>query len=212
MIQPIAYNQATYVQPLQNPNYYASQLYKSMSQNLEDIHKKYYPDLAADEFGLPQDKQNELLYKRNKLLQLAKYGTPTNYEITYNNIKDNKDFKELIDSKYLNNAQGFMTLLSSMASLEAQRAEKITTPIIPYYPNALVSYVPHLPYEKYNINDYLQMLNNFVKNPKISDDLKQYFLMMKSDKLDVYYTRLNKINTASDPLKVLTENNAYSKE
>lgn len=205
MIQPITYN------PIQIPqnNYPIQYLNRLMSQNLKDIHTKYYPDLAQDEFGLDTKTQNELLYKRNKLRQLAKYGTYINCETTYNKIKNNPDFKELISSKYLNNAQGFIHLVSSMAVLEKQRAEKF---VHPYLSNANIIYSSPIHYEKYNINDYLQLLNTFIKNPKISDDLKQYFLAMKTDKLDVYYTRLDRLNTSPDPIKVLTENIPYSRE
>ena len=50
------------------------------------------------------------------------------------------------------------------------------------------------------------MLNNFIKNGKISDDLKQYFLYKESDKLDVYYTKLDKLDKAENPLDILAEN------
>ena len=56
------------------------------------------------------------------------------------------------------------------------------------------------------MNDYLKMLNNFIKNGKISDDLKQYFLYKESDKLDVYYTKLDKLDKAENPLDILAEN------
>lgn len=206
MIQPVIYN---YIQIPHSNNCPIQYLNGLMSQNLNEIHQKYYPDLAQDEFGLDTQTQNELLYKRNKLQQLAKYGTYINCENTYNRIKDNPDFKELISSKYLNNAQGFVQLVSSMASLEQQRTVKF---LPPYLSNANYIYARPIPYEKYNINDYLRLLNTFIKNPKISDDLKQYFLAMKTDKIDVYYTRLDKLNTSSDPLKILTEQIPYSKE
>ena len=206
MIQPIIYNPVSMPQSYNYPIQYLNGL---TSQNLTDIHSKYYPDLAQDEFGLDTKTQNELLYKRNKLQQLAKYGTYINCETTYNKIKNNSDFQELISSKYLNSAQGFIHLVSSMASLEKQRTEKFTQP---YIPNANIIYSQPINYKKYNINDYLQLLNTFIKNPKISDDLKEYFLAMKMDKLDIYYTRLDKLNTNSDPIKILTENIPSSKE
>ena len=67
-----------------------------------------------------------------------------------------------------------------------------------------------------NMNDdycfFLKMLNNFCKNDKISDDLKQYFLQMKADKIDLYYTKLNKLSTSSNPLDILTERISYVNE
>lgn len=206
MIQSVVYNPIQNSQQYYSPTQYLNEL---TSQNLNDIRARYYPDLAQDEFGLDTKTQNELLYKRNKLQQLAKYGTYINCEATYNKIKDNQDFKELISSKYLNNAQGFLHLVSSMADLEQQRATKF---IQPYLHNANIIYAQPINYKKYNVNDYLQLLNNFVKNPKISDDLKQYFLAMKMDKLDVYYTRLDKLNTNLDPMEILTADIPYSKE
>ena len=62
------------------------------------------------------------------------------------------------------------------------------------------------------MNDFLKMLNNFCKNDKISDDLKQYFLQMKADKIDLYYTKLNKLSTSSNPLDILTERISYVNE
>jgi len=62
------------------------------------------------------------------------------------------------------------------------------------------------------MNDFLKMLNKFCKNDKISDDLKQYFLQMKADKIDLYYTKLNKLSDSSNPLDVLTERIPYVNE
>lgn len=180
-----------------------------MQQNMEDFYRRYYPDLETDEIGLDRSTQNNLLFNRKKFTQLAKYGADKNCEMTYYQIKENNDFKELAASKYLNSAQGFVRLVSTMDSLNAQRAEKI---IKPYSQYANVLYYNPIPYEKYNINDYLRLLNNFVKNPKISEDLKQYFLAMKADKIDVYYTRLDKLDKSTNPIITLTENLSYSKE
>jgi len=208
MIQSVQYINP-YMQNRQNPDIIAAQIKSRMSNSIEDIHKLYYPDLTDDEFYIEPKNKNELLFKRGKFLQLAKYGTPVNCEMTYNKIKDNPNFKELAASKYLNSAQGFVRLVSSMNSLELQRSQRMVSP---YIQGANVSYVYPIPYGKYNLNDYLRLLNDFTKNPKISDDLKQYFLAMKADKIDVYYTRLDKLENSADPLKTLTENIPYSKE
>ena len=206
MIQAPVYNNISYLQP---SNYSMQYFNKLMSQNLDDIHRIYYPDLAQDEYISDAKTRNETLYKRNKLQQLAKYGSNTNCEMIYNKIKENPDFIELINSKYLNNAQSFVKLVSAMDNLEKQRIEKITRPYSQY---ANVLYYSPIAYEKYNINDYLHLLNNFTKNPAISEDLKLYFLSMKADKIDVYYTRLDKLNTSANPVKILTEDLSYSKE
>jgi len=204
MIQPIMmqYHPVNYSHPNLYQNTTVQDMNKLMQCRLEDVRLKHYSDLSSDEFYASPKRKNELLFSRKKFLQLAKYGTLTNCEYTYNKIRDNPDFKELANSKYFNSANGFVKLVSSMSSLERQRVERLTVPSIP---NANIIYVKPFPYEKYNINDYLRLLNEFAKNSKISEDLKQYFLMMKADKIDVYYSRLDKLSTSSNPIETLTE-------
>ena len=50
------------------------------------------------------------------------------------------------------------------------------------------------------------MLNNFTKNNKISDDLKKYILYVESGKLDLYYTKLDKLENSQNPVAILSEN------
>lgn len=175
----------------------------NISKELESIHKNYYPDLTKEEFDAAESVRNEMLYKAGKLEQLAKYGSWANYGGTFDKIKNNNDFKELINSKYLNSPKGFMRIMKNLNSLEEQRQKKLMpTPQI-YGIN--IQRLPSLPYHKYDMDDYIKMLNNFIKNDKISDDLKQYFLYKESDKLDVYYTKLDELNIAENPLDILVE-------
>lgn len=174
-----------------------------------------YSDLAPDERSiLDTRKRNELLFNRNKLDLLAKYGNDfcnVNGESVYKTYKNNKDFLEIKNSKYFNNAQGFTNLVRTMAVLDKDLKEKSLFPY-EYNQQYLANYCRPIAYEKYNMNDFLKMLNNFCKNDKISDDLKQYFLQMKADKIDLYYTKLNKLSTSSNPLDILTERISYVNE
>ena len=176
----------------------------NISEELENIHKNYYSDLTKEEFNASESVRNEMLYKSGKLEQLAKYGSWVNYGDTYNRIKDNDNFKEILNSKYLNSAKGFMRIMKNLNNLEEQRQKKMIP--IPQIYGINIQLLPTLPYQKYDMNDYLKMLNNFIKNGKISDDLKQYFLYKESDKLDVYYTKLDKLDKAENPLDILAEN------
>lgn len=174
-----------------------------------------YPDLAPDERNLlDTQKRNELLFSRNKLDLLAKYGNDfcnINAEGVYKNYKNNKDFLEMKNSKYFNNAQGFTNLVRVMAVLDKDLKEKALFPY-EYNQQYLANYYRPIAYEKYNMNNFLKMLNDFCKNNKISDDLKQYFLQMKADKIDLYYTKLNRLSASSNPVDVLTERITYVNE
>lgn len=197
-----------------NTTFAQPQLQQSQNQQLSSIHTTYYPDLTKEEFCASEPVRNEMLYKQGKLEQLAKYGTYTNCGLTYNKLKDNNDFKELINSKYLNNTKGFVCLINNLNSLEIQRHEKLSHSFYPnyslFYNNSIQKNI--ISYEKYNLNDYVRILNNFIKNDKLSDDLKQYFLYFKSDKLDLYYTKLDNLENKSNPLDTLTQKIFYIKE
>ena len=188
-------------------------LNRVMNTDIRQIHSLYYPDLTEDEFNADTLTRNKILYERGKLEQLAKYGDWTNCGNIYNRIKDNTDFKDIINSKYVNTPQTFVRLINNLNSLELQRQEKFIIYNYPAY-NALYVNSAQRPiaYEKYNMNDYLKMLNNFLSNDKISDDLKQYFICMKSDKLDLYYTRLDKLSGTNNPMEILTEKLPFTQE
>lgn len=182
----------------------------NIGDELNRIHNTYYPDLTLEEFNASQPVRNDMLYKSGKLEQLAKYGSNINCGLTYNKVKDNNDFKELINSKYLNSTEGFVRIMKNLNSLEEQRQQKLT-----YHPSLYginIQRIPALDYQKYDINDYLRILNDFTKNEKISDDLKEYILKMKADKLDIYYTKLDKLNSTDNPVKILSERISYSNE
>ena len=211
MIQNLIYSQPY--------NYYSSnnaydRLNNLMNTDMNQIHSKYYPDLTNDEFSADVQTRNKLLYERGKLEQLAKYGDWTNCGILYNKIKGNNDFKEIINSKYIDNSQIFVRLINNLNSLEHQRQEKFR----PYNYTFLYggfyynSVQRPIAYEKYKMNDYLKILNDFIKNDKISDDLKQYFISMKSDKIDLYYTKLDKLNLSDNPMEVLMEKLPFVQE
>lgn len=202
MIQAIGYSY-----PLQTPQ---------IGLPTRDLNSKLaaiYPDLAPDERNLlDTQKRNELLFNRNKLDLLAKYGNCNiNAEGVYKNYKNNKDFLEMKNSKYFNNAQGFTNLVRVMAVLDKDLKEKALFPY-EYNQQYLANYYRPIAYEKYNMNNFLKMLNDFCKNNKISDDLKQYFLQMKADKIDLYYTKLNRLSASSNPVDVLTERITYVNE
>lgn len=119
-----------------------------------------------------------------------------NENAVYPQIKDDKNFQELSNSKFF---KGY-NLGYLMASLKNDREIKITTNYNPYQsPYGIVDYFympPKIDYKKYDISDYLKQLNGFVKFDKISDDLKQYYLQQNVGKLEIYYTKLDKIPTA----------------
>ena len=204
-VNPYQQNSPFYLPQASNPYQTGNVFYpahvSNLPQSLESIHKTYYPDLTNEEFNAPESVRNEMLYKSGKLEQLAKYGSWTNCGLIYNAIKNNNDFKELINSKYLNDSKGFVLIMKNLNSLENQRQKNLT-----YYPPMYginIQQVPLINYSQYNINDYLRMLNNFTKNNKISDDLKKYFLYKESDKLDLYYTKLNILDNIENPLDIL---------
>lgn len=204
MIQAIGYSY-----PLQTPQ---------IGLPTGDLNSKLaaiYPDLAPDERNLlDTQKRNELLFNRNKLDLLAKYGNDfcnINAEGVYKNYKNNKDFLEMKNSKYFNNAQGFTNLVRVMAVLDKDLKEKALFPY-EYNQQYLASYYRPIAYEKYNMNNFLKMLNDFCKNNKISDDLKQYFLQMKADKIDLYYTKLNRLSASPNSVDILTERIPYVNE
>lgn len=204
-VNPYQQNSSFYLPQASNPYQTGNVFYPAhapnMPQILENIHKTYYPDLTNEEFNASESVRNEMLYKSGKLEQLAKYGCWTNCGLIYNAIKNNNDFKELINSKYLNDSKGFVLIMKNLNSLENQRQKKLT-----YYPPMYginIQQIPLINYSQYNINDYLRMLNNFTKNNKISDDLKKYFLYKESDKLDLYYTKLNSLDNIENPLDIL---------
>lgn len=203
-------------QPVFNPimaDYYRNLIESKLPKTLQEVHDKYFPDLTYEEFNMSKEERNDYLYKNGKLEQLAKYGTDTNCGGIYNRIKDNQDFKELINSKYLNTANGFVRIINNLNTLEEKRQEKLkynpNSYPSPYYVNVM-----KLPfnYYDYDMPDYLRMLNDFSKNEKLSDDLKQYYLFMKSDNLELYYTKLNKLNNSNNPIDILTEKNHFVKE
>lgn len=212
MIHFSAINQYnTYTNQSLQPNTPAQQLNNLGITDLNTFYEKFYPDLTPQERNCTTKTRNELLFNQGKFLQLAKYGSEfQNCEDIYVNYKDNKDFDELKNSKFFKNPQGFVTLVNSLKSLQNQRYNTAFF----YYPTG--PYCPHITraidYSKYNMNDYLRMLNDFTKNEKISDDLKEYILKMKADKLDIYYTKLDKLNSTDNPVKILSERISYSNE
>ena len=176
------------------------------SPSLEYIHANIYPELTTDEFYADETTRNNMLYNRGKFEILAKYGNYNdNCGEIYNRLKDNQDFKKLVSSKYLNNPQSFIRIIKNLKSLETQRKERLTVYPVQYYGVNTQMYISPVNYQKYDMPDYLKFLNNFVKNKTISDDLKKYFLYMKSDKIDLYYTKLDKINENSNLFEILTE-------
>lgn len=208
--QPAVYPQQPQIAQKQMPQAQTADDYARLIEqqfkdySFSDIHAMFYPDLTDEEFNLPDNEQrNELLFKEGKFLQLAKYGTDTNCEQIYNSIKDNADFKDLSGSKYYNNAKGFVKLVNAMDSLTKQRKKELSW-LQNDSPYCLASYsAPAHEYQKYDVNDYLKMLNNFAKNKYLSDDLKQYVLSNDVDKLDLYYSKLDKLQNNADDIKVL---------
>ncbi len=167
--------------------------------DMDATDKKYRPDLFDDERKIENEKEfNATLYKNGRFLQLAKYGYYGNRENIYNKIKDNNDFKELINSKYFADAEGFLKLLATMEELEGKRADAVKIKSI-----ALID-PPPPDFSSLDIPDYLRLLNNFTKS-NASDDLKRYYIITQSSELSPYYTRLNKINSSTDIVKTLTE-------
>lgn len=192
------------IPPSYNPdlaNYYSGIIRQPMLQNDKDFRQKYYPDLTDFEYNMQQPQRNEYFYQNGRFEQLAKYGTFTNCGETYNKVKDNQNFKELINSKYLNSAQGFVKIINNLKKLEENRAA-----IFKPNPYAIVDYaIPPQEYAKLDMPDYLRMLNDFIKNEKLSDDIKKYFIYKKSDDLNFYYKTLAKLNKSENPIEILVD-------
>ena len=196
-----------------NTNLYRQQLEHIMNTNLQHGYQLYYPDLTYDEYNASPLNRNVMLYERGKLEQLAKYGSFTNCGNIYNEIKDNSDFKELINSQYFKSPEGFVRIINNLNNLKIKRQQKLSyyyNPAYQKYYNANMN--KPIPYEKYDMKDYLKILNDFSKNNKISDDLKQYFLYMKSDNIDLYYTKLDKLAESQNPMEILIYRMPYIEE
>ena len=151
--------------------------------------------------GEELDKVQKDLYDKKQFSALAKMGSNWNYENLYEKIKDNQDFNELINSKFYQGHNGFINILETMRSLDEQRNKKIGNPFAGLPFNGIVTGPSR--YEKYDIPDYLKMLNEFVKSPKYSDDLKAYYIATEGKKLDSYYGNLDTISKVTQPLDAL---------
>lgn len=197
--------------PYYRHNIYADYLNAKMQASANEFYKNYYNDLDFDEINLSMENRNKLLYSRGKLEQLSKYGTYTDCSGTFGRVKKNKDFQELVKSKYLNNANDFVRFINDLKTLEDKRAENLKYFYPPYGVNVSVYRKP-IDYAKYDMKDYLRMLNDFSKNDKISDDLKRYYLLTKTGKIDLYYTKLDRINNSQNPVEVLAEKIVYVDE
>ena len=210
--QPIQQPDKNGLYPLTYPNIYAQKLVEILNKNsnltMSEFYDKYFPDLTSDERVLSEENLKEVLYKRGKFLQLAKYGSYNNCENIYNKCKDDENFKELNNSKFFNSAQGFVFLVNTMNNLDIQRTQKLNEkPVEGYY---LPCRIQGLPYPQYDTKDYLRMLNDFTKNAYISDDLKYYFIAHDSYKLDNYYTKLDKLKNSPDDINILISSNIYN--
>ena len=111
----------------------------------------------------------------------------------------------------MSNSDNFVRFVNDLKILEDKRVENLKYYHPPYGVN-ISMYRRPIDYAKYDMNDYLRMLNDFSKNGKISDDLKQYYLLTKTSKLDLYYTKLDRINQSQNPVEVLAEKIIYVDE
>ena len=140
------------------------------------------------------------LYNKKQYMTLSKMNKNWDYSYLYSKVQDNKDFNELLNSKIYQGKDGFYNLLETVRTLTAQRKEAIKNmpsdnpPIVPC----------PIDYKKYYINDYLRIINNFVKSSNYSDDLKIYYLNTEGKKLDSYYGNLDSISKVINPLDALT--------
>ena len=172
----------SYYQPLQVP--YISE---------EEYLKKFCSDLNEEEKKIFRTKEfNDTLYANKRFEQLAKHGSVTNYLTTYNLVKDSTDLNEIINSKYFKGPDGFINILRILDNLKQKRREKTEPPVYGSFPSAYYYRVmPQTNYHKYNLKDYLGMINKFLKSD-ISDDLKEYYIQHKLTDIDIYYTSLNR--------------------
>lgn len=121
-------------------------------------------------------------------------------------INNNQDYLELKDNKFFKN----INIPYLMSNLKRDRDYKIAINYDPYPRMPIAGtctdwFTPKtiVDYKKYDIPDYLKILNNFVKNDKISADLKEYYISKESNKLENYYTKLDKIFTVQNNREVL---------
>ena len=209
-IQYPIYQQPNYYQPFIQPCIYQPQIvvpqpqfnlpappiypeYDIYSHDPNELDKFYSPVICFD--NAEADIRKNLLYSQNKIQELLDFGANRQMKNIYPKIKDNTDFKELLNSKYYKNGIGFINLLDTIAYVKFRRDEKLKPVNIP----ANIGFNPDTTdYRKYDTADYLRILNNFVKSDKISDDLKRYYIAKESKNLYAYYDKMDKISESND--------------
>lgn len=158
-----------------------------------DRDKYYSPPVYSDYVNA--DIRKNLLYSQNNIQGLLDFGANKQMKEIYPKIKDNTDFKELLNSRYYQNGTGFINLLDTIAYIKFKRDKKLQPVNLP----ANIGFNPDTTdYKKYGTEDYLRILNNFVKSDKISDDLKRYYIAKESKNLSAYYDRMDKISESND--------------
>lgn len=182
--------------------------------------EKLFPEVSDPFEGVTEEernytpkRRNAVLFQKGKLMELARCGSDVNCEVSYKILKDNKDFNELLNSKLFSSCEfdkhkAFVKLINLMENLRVQREDilikdykefakrhKNQTDCTPgYIPAPSYAYSE---YEVADIEDYAKYLNEFVKNEKLSDDLKEYYIATQADKLDTYYYHLNFLRDGS---------------
>lgn len=147
-------------------------------------------DSFSEQYGFFNNNHLQHLYDLKKYDEIINSVSQKKFSVIYSAIKDNEDFKELINTDCFSQLKGFFKLLDIMDKLKLQRAEKTKKPLELCYP---------LPtdYSVYDIPDYLKFLNNLVKSdaPK---ELKQLYIDTKCSDIRVYYGILNNIENVKD--------------
>ena len=172
--------------------------YDIYSHDPNKLDKVYSPVVCLD--SAEADIRKNLLYSQNKIQELLEFGANKQMKDMYPKIKDNKDFKDLLNSEHYQNGVGFINLLDTIAYVKFLREEKLRPINLP----ANIGYnLDTTDYKKYDTADYLRILNNFVKSDKISDDLKRYYIAKESKNLSAYYNRMDKISESNDVVSTI---------
>jgi len=171
-------------------------------QNLSPDEKKFLYDGNIESL-------QALLFQRDKKDLVLKTAFNSSYTDTYEKVKDNKDFQELLKTNYYSGTKGFINLVDTAQVLEQERVRRGGGSYLNNLSqnnHVLYSrpYIEPINYSKYNVDDYLRMLNDFAKTNKCSDDFKRYIIATKSKNIDSYYKSFDKVNSNQDIVTLFT--------
>lgn len=153
---------------------------------------------AEDKAFIFMNSEKDLMHSKKRFILLSSVYKGIEGIKLYNKIKDNNDFKELNNSKYFSGGEGFVKILDILLFLQKEREKEINSLFTPAPYGVAAQKTIFADWKKYDTQDYLRMLNNFVKNPNASDDLKKYYLATKAKDIYQYYGKLDTLQNTSN--------------